>query len=70
MGDDGFLVASMSKIRRHNPEGDVLMFNGEVTRKFVDDVGRHCVEIAQRAANQDDEDSILGTGVVALPVRR
>ena len=36
MGDDGFLVSSMSKIRRHNPEGDVLMFNGEVLRKFVD----------------------------------
>ncbi|MBK6659032.1 MAG: MaoC family dehydratase N-terminal domain-containing protein [Proteobacteria bacterium] len=69
MGDDGFLVSSSSKIRRHNPEGDVLMFNGEVTRKFIDDAGRHCVEIAQRAANQDDEDSILGTGVVALPVR-
>ena len=69
MGDDGFLVSSSSKIRRHNPEGDVLMFNGEVTRKFVDAQGRHCVEVAQRAANQDNEDSILGTGVVALPVR-
>ncbi len=69
MGDDGFLVSSSSKIRRHNPEGDVLMFNGEVTRKFVDEAGRHCVEVAQHAANQDGEESILGTGVVALPVR-
>ena len=69
MGDDGFLVSSMSKIRRHNPEGDVLMFNGEVLRKFVDEQGRHCVEIAQRALNQDGEESILGTGVVALPAR-
>ena len=69
MGDDGFLVSSSSKIRRHNPEGDVLMFNGEVLRKFVDEQGRHCVELAQRAANQDGEESIIGTGVVALPVR-
>ena len=59
----------MVKPGNHNPEGDVLMFNGEVTRKFVDAQGRHCVELAQRAANQDNEDSILGTGVVALPLR-
>ena len=70
MGDNGFLISSQTKIRRHNPEGDVLLFNAEVTRKFVDEQGRHCVELAQRATNQDDELSIIGTGVVALPVRQ
>ena len=37
-------------------------------RKFVED-GRHLVEIEQVARNQDDELSILGTGVVELPSR-
>ncbi len=69
MGDDGFLVSSSSKIRRHNPEGDVLLFNGEVQRKFVDEQGRHCVELTHGAINQDGEQSILGSGVVALPIR-
>jgi acyl dehydratase len=68
MGDDGFLVSSSTQIRRHNPEGDTLFFNGEVTGKYVDDQGRHCVEIAHQAENQGGELSIRGTGVVALPV--
>ena len=57
------------KIRRHNPEGDMLFIKGKVTRKFVED-GRHLVEIEQEARNQDDELSVLGTGIVELPVAR
>jgi len=68
MGDDGFLRQASCKIRRHNPEGDTLFFNGHVVRKFVAD-GRHLVEIGQEARNQTDEVSVLGTGVVELPVR-
>ncbi|WAI84874.1 MULTISPECIES: FAS1-like dehydratase domain-containing protein [Achromobacter] len=68
MGDAGFLRKSTCKIRRHNPEGDMLFFKGRVTRKFVED-GRHLVEIEQEARNQDDELSVLGTGVVELPTR-
>jgi hypothetical protein len=68
MGDEGFLRRATSKIRRHNPEGDILFINGTVKRKYVDD-GRHLVEIEQVARNQDDELSILGTGVVELPSR-
>ena len=37
-------------------------------RKFVED-GRHLVEIEQEARNQDDELSVLGTGIVELPSR-
>ncbi|HEX3996542.1 MAG TPA: acyl dehydratase, partial [Acetobacteraceae bacterium] len=66
MGDDGFLRRASSKIRRHNLEGDVLFIKGSVTRKFQDD-GRYMVEIAQEARNQDDELSVLGTGIVELP---
>ena len=68
MGDDGFLRRATCKIRRHNPEGDMLFIKGKVTRKFVEN-GRHLVEIEQEARNQDDELSILGTGIVQLPSR-
>ncbi|MDP6343511.1 MAG: MaoC family dehydratase N-terminal domain-containing protein [Alphaproteobacteria bacterium] len=69
MGDDGFLVSAKSQIRRHNPEGDTLFIDGQVSKKFVDEAGRHCVEISHAARNQDGELSIHGTGVVALPSR-
>ncbi|MCC7273604.1 MAG: MaoC family dehydratase N-terminal domain-containing protein [Alphaproteobacteria bacterium] len=68
MGDDGFLRQASCKIRRHNPEGDILFFTGAVKRKYVED-GRHLVEIEQAAHNQDGELSVLGRGVVELPTR-
>jgi hypothetical protein len=66
MGDDGFLRHATSKIRRHNPEGDVLLIKAAVTRKFQD-AGRFLVEISQEARNQDNELSVLGTGSVEQP---
>ena len=68
MGDDGFLRKAHCKIRRHNPEGDMLFIKAKVKRKFVED-GRHLVEIEQEARNQDDELSVLASGVVELPSR-
>ncbi len=68
MGDDGFLRRATCQVRRHNPEGDLLFIKGSVTRKFVAD-GRHLVEIAQRAHNQDGELSAQGSGLVELPTR-
>jgi len=68
MGDDGFLRKSHCKVRRHNPEGDMLFIKGKVTRKFVEN-GRHLVEIEQEGRNQDDELSVVGSGVVELPSR-
>ena len=69
MGDAGFLSAASCKIRRHNPEGDLLFIKATVTRCYIEG-GRHLVEIAQEAHNQDGELSILGTGVVELPTRQ
>ena len=66
MGDDGFLRRATSRIRRHNPEGDVLFIKAEVVRKYQDS-GRFLVEIAQEGRNQDDEVSVLGSGIVELP---
>lgn len=68
MGDDGFLRRAHCKIRRHNPEGDLLIFTGKVVGKRVED-GRHLVDIEQAAHNQDGELSVLGGGTVELPSR-
>lgn len=68
MGDTGFLHKSSCKIRRHNPEGDMLFIKGTVKRKFVEN-GKHMVEIEQEARNQDDELSVVGSGIVVLPSR-
>jgi len=62
MGDAGFLVHSETKIRHHNPEGDTLFINGEVTGVDGDEV-----TIAHEARNQDGALSIIGTGKVRLP---
>ena len=48
MGDAGFLRNLEVKIRRHNPVGDTLYINGEVTRTFTEG-GAHYAEVAQRA---------------------
>ena len=68
MGDTGFLHKANCKIRRHNPEGDMLVITGKVVRKFVQD-GKHMVEIEQIAHNQDNELSVVGGGTVILPSR-
>jgi acyl dehydratase len=68
MGDAGFLTRATSKLRRHNPEGDLLFIDGKVTGKR-EEGGRHLVEIEQQAVNQDGELSVLGTATVALPSR-
>jgi acyl dehydratase len=70
IGDDGFLRRATCKIRRHNPQGDLLLIKGKVVRKFVADDGAHCVEVAQEAHNQDGELSILGTAIASLPLRK
>jgi hypothetical protein len=66
IGDDGFLRQASCKIRRHNPEGDLLRIDGRVVRKYVED-GRHLVEIEQEARNQDGEVSVVGRAVAELP---
>lgn len=69
MGDDAQLRQAKCQVRRHNPEGDVILINGSVTRKFEEN-GEALVEITQRAVNQDDELSALGSAIVALPRRQ
>ena len=67
-GDDGFVRASKTQIRRHNPVGDILHISGEVTGKDIVD-GEGIVDISQRAENQDGELSVIGAAKVRLPFR-
>ena len=66
--DDGFVRASKTQIRRHNPVGDILHISGEVTGKDIVD-GEGIVDISQRAENQDGELSVIGAAKVRLPFR-
>ncbi len=68
MSDEGFLRSAKCQVRRHNPEGDIILIHGRVERKFVED-GKHLVEISQRAENQDGEMSAVGSAIVELPSR-
>jgi hypothetical protein len=69
MGDTGFLRKANCKVRRHNPEGDLLFIKAKVKRKFVEGK-RHLVEIEQEGRNQDHEQSVVGSGIVELPSRK
>ena len=68
MGDAGFLRHHAVEIRRHNPVGDTLHINGEVTRIFAEG-GEHYAEITQTATQQDGELSVRAKAVVRLPSR-
>jgi hypothetical protein len=68
MGDEGFLRQSSCQLRRHNPDGDVVLIDATVSRKFVEN-GRHLVEIRQNAVTHRNELSATGSAVVELPSR-
>ncbi len=65
MGDDGFLRRLRVEIRRHNAEGDMLVIDGEVSRKFVEDDHRY-VELQLLAHNRAGELSAAATAEVRL----
>ncbi len=66
IGDDGALHKLNSEVRRHNPEGDIVYLNAEVTGKYEEN-GRKYVSFDIVATNQDDELSARGTAVAQLP---
>ena len=68
IGDDGFLTALQTEIRRHNPEGDVIYLDGEVSGKQQKD-GQHLVHFNLLAKNQRGELSARGTASARLPCR-
>jgi hypothetical protein len=68
IGDDGMLHKLTCEIRRHNPEGDTLFIRGSVINTYTSE-GKHYVECALVAENQEGELSARGTAVAQLPSR-
>ncbi len=69
MGDDGWLKRSYAEYRKFVYLSDVIRITGEVTEKFVDVDGDHCVRIKSTSLNQRGEDVMPGDSIVALPSR-
>ncbi|MFH1486855.1 MAG: MaoC family dehydratase N-terminal domain-containing protein, partial [Chloroflexota bacterium] len=57
MGDEGWLKKNQAQYRRFVYFSDMVRFRGKVVRKYVDEDGDHCVEIATTAVNQRGEDT-------------
>jgi acyl dehydratase len=68
IGDEGRLVRLNARIVRHNPVGDLLTLAGTVTAKR-EEGGRHLVDCALSARNQDGEESCLAEATAELPSR-
>ena len=68
MGDDGHLRSLYSEIRRHNPAGDLLTIDGQVSAKREQN-GEGLIDFELEARNQDGELSCRATASVALPRR-
>jgi len=69
MGDAGFLRHHRVEVRRHNPVGDTLYINGQVVWRVEKD-GVPCVEVTQRAVNQNGELSAVAEATIQLPSRQ
>lgn len=69
VGDDGWLYKLHARIRRHNPEGDLLTLTGKVISKEENN-DNATVTCELRALNQDGELSCEGTAVAILPRRK
>lgn len=69
IGDDGWLYKLNGRIRRHNPEGDLITVTGKVIAKG-EEAGKATVTCELREENQDGELSCEGSAVVILPRRK
>ena len=69
MGDDGWLKRCYTEYRRFIYMSDVVRFRGEVTSKYVDEAGEHCVDIEATVLNQRSENTTVARATVILPSR-
>jgi len=66
IGDDGMLRKLRSEVRRHNPVGDTIFIDGEVSRKYEEN-DRKLVAFTLRGETQDGDLSVKGMAVAELP---
>ncbi|MBA7683941.1 hypothetical protein ES703_92329 [subsurface metagenome] len=69
MGDEGWLKRNYAEYRRFVYHSDVVWFRGEVTKKYIDEDGEHCVDIETSGINQRRENTIPGFSTVVLSSR-
>jgi acyl dehydratase len=69
MGDEGWLKACSAQYRQFVYLSDAVWFRGEVTKKYIDEVGEYCVDIDAHGINQRGDDTIPATATVILPSR-
>ncbi|MDO8568881.1 MAG: MaoC family dehydratase N-terminal domain-containing protein [Dehalococcoidales bacterium] len=69
MGDEGWVKRCYAEYRAFVFLSDVVWLKGTVTRKYLDENGEACVDIATTGVNQRNEDTIPGKSTVVLPSR-
>lgn len=69
MGDEGWVKRASAQYRRFVYHSDVIRLHGTIIKKYVDDEGEPCVEVATTAFNQRGEDVMPGRAIIALPSR-
>ena len=67
MGDDGWVKRSSAKLTRPVYISDVTRVQGEITKKYTDNEGEHCVDIAQQMVSDRGTKVMVAEATVALP---
>lgn len=69
MGDDGWLKRSSVQYRKFVYHSDVVWLKGKITKKYIDDSDKHCIDIETNAINQRGEEVMPGRATVILASR-
>jgi acyl dehydratase len=69
MGDDGWLKRCYAEYRNFIYLSDAVWFRGEVTGKYIDNAGEHCVDIEATALNQRSQNTTVARATIILPSR-
>lgn len=70
MGDAGWLKRCYARYTGFVFLSDAIRIRGQVTKKYLDDNGEHCVDITTVAVNQRGEDVMPGESTIILPSLR
>jgi len=69
MGDEGWLKRCYAEYRNFIYLSDAVWFRGEVTGKYIDNAGEHCVDIEATALNQRSQNTTVARATIILPSR-
>ncbi len=69
MGDDGWLKKHAAQVRRVVYISDVIRVKSQITKKYIDENGEHCIDIEQSVTNQRGDNVLPVKATVILPSR-